>query len=503
MTCLRPFRLIACLLMLATGVACLAAPPPNWDALRRMVAQATGVAGDMKSWRLTGTGVQRGAPTTTVTDFDGEFRFREVDTAHGLSQSFGFDGKNAWDGISTGLSHRVKFYDRDMNRLIMWVESGEWAVSPDLVDTSIKAADNQIELGLKLKDGAGEGTLVLSADTLLPASLTSGDDVWTFADYRPFGGREFPTKIIHTTGGETDETDITDASAVGVSFAMPPTNTADLSFTGPDGEPMPIKRIAGLIFIKPKVDGKDVGWFFFDTGADTTCIDSTVAKQLGLETIGSASVAGVVAVAQYQFGRAKSLQVGPMTLANPLFLELDLAGFSKMLGLPIGGICGYDDLIGWAAFKLDLHANTLRVLRPGAPEMAAAEWTPFEFEGNTPCLTCRFEGDHSSIFKIDTGSASTVDFFSPAVRQFHLLNRKGLKKSMSGGAGGSAASFSGTIGWFELCGKRFLKPVVGFQTTIKGVFSSTYEGGNVGMGFLGQFHSLIFDYANQRIAFEP
>jgi len=254
--------------------------------------------------------------------------------------------------------------------------------------------------------------------------------------------------------------------------------------------------------VKPSIDGRDIGWFFLDSGADVSCISPDAAKKLAMDEVGSQTTAGVVAVSKLRFMRGKELQLGPVRLENPKFLELsELAEIGKAIGVPIAGICGYD-VIGRAVFDIDPTRSTLSILAPGKATLPiGASWTRIQFPSNTPTVSCRFSGGNG-VFSIDTGSDSTVDFFSPAVEHYGWLEQPGVERTHTGGAGGSAESHSGKIGFFELGGTTFKTPKVGMQTTKLGAFANPYLTGNVGNGFLAQFR-LILDYANERVAFVP
>ena len=101
---------------------------------------------------------------------------------------------------------------------------------------------------------------------------------------------------------------------------------------------------------------------------------------------------------------------------------------------------------------------------------------------------------------MDTGSVSTVDFCSPAVAKYHLLDPKKATASLTGGAGGTAQSWVGVVDWFDLAGNRFEKPSVGFQVAKVGAFATPYTDGNIGMGLMGKFQ-IFLDYSHQRVAF--
>jgi hypothetical protein len=502
---MRPIRagsvVIAAISIVAASEAI---PPPSpWADVCAAALKASGAANDARTWHASGAGSVMGAHVNFDAVFDGEMRFR-VATNGPLPLLFGFDGKTAWSGDLSGLAHPIILQSRDENELLLWTETGTWATpAAHFRATEIIRHRKVIVVNLTLEDGVGEGQIVLSADTMLPESLSCRGRRWYFADYKTFNGRQFPTQINSgaTNGDFAIEFATVDPIAPqDASFAMPAPDSTNISFDETAADTLPLKNFSGVIFVKPKINGKDVGWFFLDTGADVSCIDSSVANRLGLEAVGAISATGVVAQSEDKIGRADSLQLGPMTLNHPALLEVDLSQFSEKLGAPIGGICGFD-VIGRTPFKVDFDTNSLLVLRPGNAALSSMEWTPIEFDNNIPLVTCPFSAGAPGYFSLDTGSTSTIDFFSPAVRQYHLLDGPKQERSTTTGAGGSAVSFKGVIDWVDLGGRRFTKPTVGFQTTDKGLFSSPFRVGNIGMGLLGQFHSLVIDYANQRIAF--
>lgn len=124
------------------------------------------------------------------------------------------------------------------------------------------------------------------------------------------------------------------------------------------------------------------------------------------------------------------------------------------------------------------------------------------FSGRNPAVRARFEGGHEGLFKVDTGSGDTVSMHAPAVERLKLLAGPETRESRSGGVGGSRASRTGKLAWFELAGYRFESPEVEFAGAGEGAFSDVYTTGNIGAGFLSAFR-IVFDYGNKRIAFAP
>lgn len=475
------------------------------ESLRSESARAYRALDSDKAWHFVGTSRIHGANQKFDLIFDSMGRFR-ISSLGPLSDISAFDGIRCWTCGPSGIPHRVILRDRDLNRQIFWAMSGAW--TDPRVHAVVRAPNSSgagATLTLKTDDGVVDTTLSLDPQTHVAKSLQyrsdTGDEIWTFSDYKLLAGRMLPCHIEHKAGDQSDQIEIKSGSMEAdrsVFYRMPRARTAEFD---PEIAPtVDIKSVAGLLFLHPLVDGKDVGWFILDSGADVLCIDPAVARQLHLRSVGSDTVAGVVGVSHLNYCQGSRLQVGPAAIKRPVFLELDMTAFSKALQIQIAGICGYDFIAG-TSLDIDSKAGKMQVYKPGKVKLPdGAVWHKLDFDENTPLLECRFPGDHQGFFSLDTGSVSTVDFFSPAVEKYHLMDHVDTTSVQVGGAGGTAESKVGKIDWFEMGGQRLEKPLVGFQLTKIGVFASPYRTGNIGMAFMGQFRCIL-DYANERIAF--
>lgn len=487
--------LLATILVLASP----ALPPTGIAAIRAVAAKEIG--GGTGAWELKGTAFIHNVKEPFEMKFDSDGRFLMADGLP-LPDSQGYDGKTVWYDGPSGVPHTLVLQDKDVYRVMAWVTDGEWASRrAELSFTQ----DQDGKVGASPTGGVLTARIEFDAAHSLPAKLSywtsSGDESWMFENYRRFGGRLVPTHLIHHVGSQDQTIDFSEGRRIPAAsddFAMPPADQSNSSFDPRAGDQIEVKHIGGYMFVHPLVNDQDVGWFFLDTGADVMCIDLAVAKKLGLPALGRDVAAGSVAVADYSICRGDSFQLGPITLEKPTLFEFDLSGISKAFKLPLGGICGYD-FISRADLVINPKGTTITVLKPGAATVpAGTHWTSLDFDGNTPCIQCDFEGGRGD-FNFDTGSGETVDFFSPAVKRLHLLDQKGVSSGVTGGAGGIAASKSGNIAWFELAGHRIDSPHVGLQITDKGTFASPYLTGNVGMGFIAKY-TLVLDYKNKRLA---
>ncbi|CAI5987591.1 unnamed protein product [Closterium sp. NIES-65] len=98
---------------------------------------------------------------------------------------------------------------------------------------------------------------------------------------------------------------------------------------------------SGHLLVRPRINGQDVGYFILDSGASCFTIEPAVADGLGLSSFGCVHTVTVHGPAECAFRRADSVQLGPLSIANALFV--DVGGAALVQGLkPVVGICGYD-----------------------------------------------------------------------------------------------------------------------------------------------------------------
>ncbi|CAI5468972.1 unnamed protein product [Closterium sp. Yama58-4] len=118
---------------------------------------------------------------------------------------------------------------------------------------------------------------------------------------------------------------------------------------------------SGHLLVRPRINGQDVGaphsaspnppsrllifppcsYFILDSGASCFTIEPAVADGLGLSSFGCVHTVTVHGPAECAFRRADSVQLGPLSINNALFV--DVGGAALVQGVkPVVGICGYD-----------------------------------------------------------------------------------------------------------------------------------------------------------------
>jgi len=434
----------------------------------------------------------------------GPFRL-ELDSA--LPTRAGFDGDTVWLRDPTGLGRVAKLEDADQLELVSWILSGFW-----LETTRLRVGNAEGGTGtLRVRPEGSPLRALLSLDARgLPAELVleGGADAkrWTFGDYREVNGRQLAHRWTVKEGGLEDvyriEGFAPSAREATTAFRPELTPPADARFDAAAPPELAVARMtSGHLLVEPLLEGESLGAFVFDTGAGITVIDKKVADELGLEALGTTVAEGVAGVTTSAYRRGESFRLGPLTIANPLYGDIDL-GFAQG-GSPrkIAGIVGYDVL---ARCVVELEVGTPRIALhdPATYTLAKGQWQELTLHANHACVRARYEGEHEGLFRLDTGATDTVTFHAPTVRRFELLKDREVLANQSGGVGGSASAPEGVLKWFELAGHRFESPRVEFSQATSGAFTDVYLDGNIGQAFLKPFR-IVLDYRNDRIAFVP
>jgi predicted aspartyl protease len=246
------------------------------------------------------------------------------------------------------------------------------------------------------------------------------------------------------------------------------------------------------------LQGRDAGWFVFDTGAGSTAVDTRVVEKLGLSPIGNLSIGGVGGVVDGTIFRAGSLTIGPVTLDQPVLVGSDFSEISELLGVRIGGIVGYD-VFSRTVVVFDRPRGSIRLRDPATFDRPGIDWQRVSLYNRVANVHAVVEG-HEGVFTLDTGAGGSLVLHVPAVRRLGLLEGRATNKTTVHGVGGALPALQGTTEWFELAGHRMTHIRTKFATQPKGAFGDPYTLGNIGGGILDRF-TLVLDFSNRRIAF--
>jgi hypothetical protein len=436
--------------------------------------------------------------------------FRSIESR--LGDAAGWDGATAWTSDWTGMPRRLHLGDRENQLAHFWILTGRWLAADSPFVMAIDGADEKtLTLSLKLKDtGVVASRLALDRATWRPVRLVreQGDAemVTEFSDYRKALGFFFPHQMVQTSRGVTSRFHLERARSAPRAaehwYAPPSARPADTHFDPNIPARLEVRRArTGHLLVHPQVEGRDAGWFILDSGAGSWVMDPQAAAKLGLESFGQIPVVGLAGATISKFRKGSRVQLGPLTIRNPVYVEMALDFLKPLFGVDIAGLAGYD-LLSRAVVEIDATAPAVAVHDPAAfrlPEQAGP-WRELIVETRVPAVRCSFEGDRDGVFVLDTGSNAGVLFYAPAVEKLELLKGRDTSETRAAGVGGMLAARSGKLAWFDLAGHRFENLVATFAQGQQGAVRSPFITGNLGGAFLAPF-TIYFHYAEEKIAF--
>jgi len=464
-------------------------------------------SGGAVRWR--GDEHRLGVDATQVLLFDAHGRF--VRTSDGpLPQREGFDGRIGWTRDWTDTPRELVLGDLAEARIGELLSTGCWTTASDCLQFELgpSASEDEIVLEFQYADGVQRGAIVIDAKSWLPRSATHGPDGrktrWSFDEYEAHGELRLPSRIEFAADNMTSRIELRSVERLAAieSAAFTPQLAApkDTRFVADVASKLEVKRVrTGHLLVHPLLDGRDLGWFIFDSGAGTNCISTAVVE--GLQgPFGEISARGIGGHVAAHFWRATELSLGPIVVDSPVFMELDLAFLEKPFGVPIGGILGYE-LLARCVAEVDMQRGEVALFEPGKFTLpTGGQWSPAVLYGRHPCVRASVEGQEGT-FRLDTGAAGdTVSMHVATVRALGLLEGRETKASLAGGVGGNVATRSGTLSSFVLGGRTFRDLAAEFSTEEKGAFDDPYTWGNIGGKLLEPFR-LVFDYPATRVGF--
>jgi hypothetical protein len=368
-----------------------------------------------------------------------------------------------------------------------------------------------IALRLERRGGVLAATLFVDRSTWLPHRLVvpydRGPFTAVYSDYRRALGIMLPHRIEskYRDSSVSTVTAVRRLSPGKGDFSM--ARPADYSFDNGAPALLSLRRgtpVAvgdpGHVYARPAIDGREQGWFLFDSGADGMMIDTKIADALGMPIIGRTNSIGADGNPRPgTFRRGKSFRLGRLTIENPVYLALDLSANNAPAGEKRAGVIGYD-VLARAVVEYSGTGDKVALCDPAryrAP--ARARWQALHFIDSTPAVWASAEERRQALFQVDTGSAATVDFYPGYTVRERLLEGRQTRSLRSQGAGGSFAVEVGRLASFEFAGKRFRDVEVSFRT---GGIGRDGGAGVIGRELMAGF-TTIFDYPHRRIAFAP
>jgi predicted aspartyl protease len=378
------------------------------------------------------------------------------------------------------------------DRTERFIDSGDFAKAPERC-----VARGRSTLGARsvyVLDVAAPGgethTLYLDAQTFLPARVAYDDDdgrmTIDFSDWRSVDGHRFSFGAVISDGDRAfDVTQTTESLTTGGSIdpdVFRPFVGHAIDMAAPQTIRLTMRE--GHLFAPVTIGGRSYT-FLVDSGAQNILIDSRVARELGLGSVGALEASGAQRVGGLQVARLDAIGVGDGVLRDLVVTTLDL-GRSTGGVFPIDGILGYP-FFAESTVTIDMAHETMTFGPPGSYAPPGTK-IPIETDRAFPEARFRINGSLDAPFLVDTGNAGEILLYKPFIDRHPTLVPPSLTASRrSYGIGGSMSSYSSTLDSIDLAGFSLYHAQTDVMLATRGAFADRFDAGNVGLGVLKNF----------------
>lgn len=450
-----------------------------------------------------------GKETRVETVFTSDGRFFQRFEGN-LNRLAGFDGATPWC-VQDGCSRELTLVGRETTLVGVWFRTGYW-MHPDAPLKITRKPDGD-EAGMKclsvrLDGGLINWKMLVDEKTWLPTTISytliGRESMIGFYDYEDHDGWMVPGRVtIHSVGRKVRESftkAVSDQADVDEGLFIPRLGLPeDTRFDAnlPSKLETRIVQGHGAMMIRPLINGKDVGWFIFDTGAAGWTLNTKAAEAAGLELLRDSPTTSVAGRSiESSIRLAREIRVGPAVIENQMMRVAESAGIRDQCI----GLIGYG-LMARCVVEYDDAASSISIHDPRDFDGDGLPWTKMVPGELVPTIEAKFEG-HTELFRLDTGASSALVMFTPCVKKYGLLEDRETFGIEVGGMDGTFTMPRGTIEWVEFGGRRFESVTTEFSTRTTGVLADPYTAGIIGNELLKEF-KLVIDYPNSRIAFVP
>lgn len=433
-----------------------------------------------------------------------------------------FDGQELWMINRLNASARygspAPVNQKLLEKLVLpwWIQSGWWLDENAPLNIAVlndESNETRVALSVKFKNGVVGSKLFIDRTTWLPATLVveqaKGPYTLELKDYQKTLGFVYPRRSTVSYDNSQKEYRVKSVAELpridNLFRGLPPTgdtifdNSRPAELTMAQGAPFPDGSKGHPTYVRPLIDGKDVGWFHFDTGADAMMIDNRIADELQMPIIAQSKIVGADGnERKVTVRKGKTFQLGRVTIRNPIYVAGDLSQMNAPPGERRAGFCGYP-LLARVIVEVSQGGKAIALYDPSTYRLAAGKWQDLSLVNYTPAIKAHLEGNREGLFMLDTGKSGTVDINSKfSAEQKLLAGRQTIEETVSS-SGDDFKNVLGSLEWFELAGYRFKNPKVSFRVAGVG-YEAEGVTGVVGREFMRPF-TIVFNYPERRVAF--
>ena len=272
---------------------------------------------------------------------------------------------------------------------------------------------------------------------------------------------------------------------------------------------VPFEFLSHQIVVQVKIGGKGPFNMLLDTDTDPSAIDTTTAKELGLDvgSRGAPATGGGTQINTVYPTRLPNLEVGPISARDVVAAVIDLKKISERMGKPIQGVLGYSFLKD-RIIQIDYPNSKIRFFSESPyPRIALAPNTvntiafPLRREDGVVLIDSVFINNEKFRATLDTGSSSSFSLTPEAVAVLGLDDQaQDGKAGSSIGYNGEYADKSGILKSVRL-GRLALESVPAtFWLPNTGHDKKSYQV-NIGNAFFQDF-MLTFDFRGKMVVIE-
>jgi hypothetical protein len=472
-------------------------------AVRTSDSNQDGIAGRVEEW------------VTTLSDYRASTK-RDYDEGE-VVVTRQFAKRRDWNGFVRDLQ------GQELSRLRTEIfEKGVILFGPpmQMPELSVSQSDDQKTYLLRTTPPGGlPMTWQVDAATWLPVkSVRPGEDseiVTTYDEWPATSEIRTPHRV---TVSETDKPDYQQRQAslrfekrfTPKSFQPPPPGPLD-ALLQPGAPPIPFTLESSHIVFQVRLNGRAPIGFLLDTGADENVINTSRVGDFGLKTYGRTTATGGGGSAEYDYAAGATFTLPGVELHNQHVAVIDQTGLERALGIPLGGILGFD-FISRFVVEIDYEKKLITLHDPKTWSYSGSGYPmPVTFEGGIPfangLISVGTKTNIPAYFVLDFGAQETMTLTSPFVKANDLLNLARTNAYVNRPAGLENQFFAqnnvrGHIDRLTL--GEFVEQSIPINMSVnaKGAYASANFSGTIGESIFRRYH-VFLDYARNRIIYEP
>jgi len=443
-------------------------------------------------------------------------KFREEAHLGPFSNVEVFDGKNGIVQQGNAPAHALS--GAELQRAV----DRAYAISNSIFLSDRRRATVSVESNdvIVKPEGGSETRVTLDPETALPKTITrrtgDRDSTMTILSYETVNGMTFEKEVRQSTGNAQFDVLVKvtkrvlnpqiDPSLFSLETKTPQSNVAWPA--GKHDVTVPFELAQNHIYFPATINGKAAN-FVFDTGAESSVIDMTHAKTLGLPMKGKVEARGAgPGSVEASMVEKPTVEFGGISIPLQSMAAVPIRSISLLEGREMQGIAGYDVLshfiveIDYA--KRELHFHEPASFTPSANAVAV----PVTFDNNTPVVQTKVttrDGRTLDVHMlIDTGARNAVMLNRPFIQKNDVARSIGpyIEGPLGMGVGGASTQKVGRLKSVEIAGFTVNDPITSFSTTTSGASANVDFDGLIGGEVLRRF-TVTVDYPHGRLLLEP